>query len=371
MPEANLKPVVLLLSQSQQSARSISKLLGPNFTVIVVEDAESAWEELVENLKILVVISELALVIDEFHLLERIRNANDNRIAASPVLLLVGESDNENDRETAFRNGATDFINMPFVSSELITRVRLHAQLFVQHIAGHVVMAESVAAANVLQQLAQENIFLSRLKQELAFSYRHRTFLSACKFKLDNLKAIVAGFDRNTAGAVVQAVAKILQQSVRREDTLCYLGKAEFSILFPATNGIGVAVCVSRIQKNIGACRIRAGGKQVPVSLSGAIYTDIADADTDGDTVQNVLQTRLREAIAQGGNQIISSPQKSEKVQVSVDQALRLIAREDTDSLQPVVEDLMRGILPLLEYSDSVLDLGMESVNQSLREKLK
>jgi two-component system cell cycle response regulator len=371
MPKTNSKPVVLLLSQSQQSRRSIAKILDPNFAVIAVEDAESAWEALVENSKILVLISELALVIDDFDLLERIRNANENRLAASPVLLLVGENDNDDDRETAFRNGATDFINMPFVSNELITRVRLHTQLFVQHVDSHAIIAESVAAANVLQQLSQENIFLSRLEQELAFSYRHKTSVSACKLKLDNLKAIVAGFDKSTAGAVVQAVAKILQQSVRSEDTLCYLGRAEFCIIFPATNGIGAAICVNRIQKKIMACKIQAGGKRVPVSLSGAIYTDIAESDTNTETVLKILQTRLQEAIAQGGNRIISTAQESEKAHVSVDQALRLIARENTDSLKPVAQDLMLDILPLLEFSDSVLKLGMKSVTQSLREKLK
>ena len=324
-----------------------------------------------KNSKILVLISELALVIDDFNLLERIRIANENRMAAVPVLLLVGEGDNDDDREAAFRSGATDFINMPFVSNELITRVRLHAQLFVQHVDGHAIIAESVAAANVLQQLSQESILVSRLEQELSFSYRHKTFVSACKLKVDDLKALVAGFDKNTASAVVQAVAKILQQSIRREDTLSYLGRAEFCIIFPATNGIGAAVCVNRIQKKIMACNIQASGKQVPVSLSGAIYADIAESDTDTETVLKTLQTRLQEAIAQGGNRIISAAQESEKERISVDQALQYIARHNTDSLQPVAKELMLDILPLMEYSDSVLKLGLKSVNQSLREKLK
>ena len=119
------------------------------------------------------------------------------------------------------------------------------------------------------------------------------------------------------------------------------------------------------------ACKIQAGGKQVPVSLSGAIYTDIAESDTDTETVLKILQTRLQEAITQGGNRIISAAQESEKAQISVDQALRLIARQDTDSLRPVAQELMLDILPLLEYSDSILKLGMKSVNQSLRDKLK
>jgi len=158
---------------------------------------------------------------------------------------------------------------------------------------------------------------------------------------------------------------------VRSEDTLCYLGKAEFCILFPATNGIGVAISINRVQKKISESKIRAGGKQVPVSLSGAIFTDIADAETDTDAVQKILQKRLREAIAKGGNCIISSPQEGEKNQLSIDRALRLIAQNNTDSLEPVAQELMQDILPLLEFSDNVLKLGLKLVNQNLREKLK
>jgi len=370
MSQTNSKPVVLLLSQSQQSGRSISKILDPKFTVMVVEDAVSAWEQLVENSKILVLISELTLVIDEFELLERIRNANENRLAAIPVLLLVGEAADDNDRETAFRSGATDFINMPFVSSELIARVRLHAQLFMQHADGHAIITESVAA-DVLQHFSQENLFISRLEQELSFSYRHRTFVSACQLKIDNLKGIVASFGKKTAAVVVQTVAKILLQSIRREDTLCYLGKGEFCLIYPATNGIGVAVCINRIQKKVLACDIQAHDLRVPVTLSGAIFTEIAGAHVDTDMVLKILRTRLEEAIAQGGNCIISADQEREEVSISVDHALRLIAGQNTDSLQPVARELMRDVLPLLEYADSVLKLGMRSVNKSLREKLK
>ena len=172
MSQTYSKPVVLLLSQSQRTRHSISKILDPHFAVFGAEDAESAWEQLVDNPEILILVSELTLMIDGFELLERIRNANENRLAAIPVLLLVGENDEDDDRETAFRGGATDFINMPFVSNELITRVRLHAHLFIQQVDGHAIVTESVVAANVLQQLSQEKIFISRLEQELSFSYR-------------------------------------------------------------------------------------------------------------------------------------------------------------------------------------------------------
>lgn len=371
MSSKSAKPVVLLITQSQQSARSISKILDASFSVIVAADAEFAWDQLIENQQIQVLICELSLAIDDYNLLGRIRNANENRLAASPVLLLVGERDSDHDRESAFRLGATDFINMPFVSSELITRTRLHAQIYQQHAEGLAINAESLSAANVLHNLAQESIFRSRMEQELAFSSRHKTFVSVCKLKIDNMKAMIASFEKSGAMSVVQSVAIVLRKSLRREDTLSYLGKAEFCILYPATNGIGAAAAVSRFVKQIASSKIQLAGKRVPVSLSVAIYTDVANKNVDADSVLSVLQSRLMQAVAQGGNRIISSPHESEKTQLSIDAALRLIEQNNTDTLQPRARELLREVLPLLDYSDSVLNLGLASLSQDIRERLK
>ncbi len=371
MTEIRLKPDILLTTGSVQTGATICKLLGSSFSVSSVNDAESAWNEIVENQAISVLICELSLATDQFGLLERLRNANEKRVTAMPVLLLIGETDNDESCETAFRAGATDFINMPFVSSELITRVRLHAQLFLKHRNGQSVDVRSTTATNVLQQLAQENVFNSRLQQEISFSQRHKTYFSACKLKLDNLKAIVAGFDRNAAVAVVQAVAGILQQAVRCEDTLCSMGKAEFCILYPATSGIGAAVAINRILQKVSACEIKIAGKQVPVSISAAIYTDIANQDSNAAVILNVLQSRLDEAHAKGGNCVISAGKTDEKNQPSVDRALALIAEQRTEVIASQAGALMKSILPLLEYADGILKLDLNSVNQNLRERLK
>ncbi len=370
MPRTDPKPDVLLITQSQQTGRSISKLLQTDFSVGVVEDAEYAWERLLENHAISVLICELSLAMDDFNLLERVRNANDNRIAAIPVLLLVGESDKDERRDSALQMGASDIINMPFISSELITRVRLHAQLFIQHNSDQLINTQAVTAANVLQQLSQENIFRARLQQELSFSYRHKSFVSACQLKLDNLKTIASGYDKNTLNSIVQVVATSMQQSIRCEDTLCYLGKAEFCILYPATNGIGAAVGIKRIKQKIATRPVQIDGKKIPISLSAAIYTDIADQNTNADSVIKVLQQRLGEAIAKGGNCIVSSSHTGASTQVSVDRALKLIEHEQTETLSLQAHELMLAILPLLEFCDEVLDLGLKSPNQSLRRKL-
>lgn len=371
MTKSDKKSAILLVSKPTRSADSIRKLLTSHFIGSKAEDAETAWKFLIKGQQITVIICELSLAIDQFGLLERIRNASDRSLAAKPVLLLVGEKDDENDREKAFRLGATDFINMPFSSTELTTRVRLHAQLFINHAVEDTTEMQNIAAVNVLQQLAQEKFFKSRLKQELSFSLRHKINVSVCKLKITNLKMIIAGFDKSAAISVVQAVAKIMQLTVRGEDILCYLGNAEFCILYPATNRIDAATTVNRFLKNIEKHSIRIAGKRVPVVISGSIASSHVNQETTVESLMKIVDEQLAEAISRGGNSIVSLSHPGEKEHISVAKALKMIERGTIDGLSAHAGNLLLEIMPLLEYADNALDLGLKSVNQSLRKRLK
>jgi diguanylate cyclase (GGDEF)-like protein len=371
MTEERQKPTILLVAASANSSKLVARHLEAFFTVLTAMDAESAWETLLKHRDITLVISELDLMIDRFGLLERMRNASDSWLAATPILLLVGENDTDAGRELAFQMGATDFINLPFATSELTARARLHANLYVQHAQKPVEDMQEVSAANLLQQLSQQNFFNSRAQQELSFSQRHRSNISICKLALDNIKAIVAGFDKATAITAVKAVAKIMQQTLRREDSLCYLGNAEFYLLYPATNGIGATAGVNRIFKHLSSSRIRIAGKQVPVTLSGAVYSCVASESIDLEHIYRQLDTSLKTARAEGGNRVVGNTSSADKLVYSIDRALKLIETSNTEDLAGHAVPLVLTVLPLLEFADEVLELGLESVNQKLRQQLE
>ena len=370
MSESDKKPAILLVTKPTRSADSIRKLLSYHFIGSRAEDAETAWKFLVSKQELTLLICELSLAIDQFNLLERIRNASDKSLAAKPVLLLVSEKDDENDLEKAFQLGATDFINMPFSSTELTTRVRLHAQLFINHAMEDTTEIKQMTAVNVLQQLSKEKFFKSRLQHELSFSLRHKTSVSICKLRVNNLKKIIAGFGKNAALSVIQAVAKIMQHTVRGEDIVCYLGNAEFYILYPATNRIDAATTVNRFLNNIVKHSIRIAGKQVPVTISGAIASNVINQEITVESIIKMVDEQLKEATSRGGNCIVSSPQTNEDEYISVANALKMIESNTTAGLSSRVGNLLLDIMPLLEYADKILDLDLKSVNQSLRERL-
>ncbi len=372
MPKDNQKNTLLLVTRSTSTARLVGKHLHDYFKVMTAEDAESAWDTLLEFSEISLVICELELVIDQFGLLERIRSASDSWLAATPVLLMVGEADSDSSRELAFQMGATDFINMPFSSSELDVRARLHANLYLQHQAGSgQEFQQPVAAVDVLQQLSQQNFFDSRARQELSFSQRHRSHLSLCKLRVDNIRAIIDEFDKAAAYSTLKAVAKFMQQTLRREDTLCYLGSAEFHVLYPATNGIGATAALNRIIDRLSRASISAGGNQISVSLSGAVYSCIASDGIELEAIYRKLDEGVERAQEEGSNRVVSTSAGADQREYSLDRALQLIAAGRGADLAAHARPLMQNLLPLLEFADDVLELGLEPVSRDLRRQLE
>jgi two-component system cell cycle response regulator len=370
MSEQKEKPTILLVASSVHSIKLVSKHLQEHFALLTADDAEAAWDLLLKDREIVLVICELEIMINQFGLLERIRSAGDSWLAATPILLLVGENDADAGRELAFQMGATDFINMPFASSELTARARLHANLYLQHSMESPEELEQVSAANLLQQLSQTNFFNSRAHQELSFAQRHRGNFSLCKLKLDNIKSIMQSFDKAKTTTIVKGVARIIQQTLRTEDTVCYLGNAEFYLLYPATNGIGATDGVNRILKRISSSPIRIEDMQIKVTLSGAVFSCLATDNSDLEQIYAQLNVSLQQAQSAGGNRVVSSSASGEERRVSVDRALKLIEQGSTDELNSDAAPLLLSILPLLEFADGVLKLGLRSINSKLREKL-
>jgi two-component system cell cycle response regulator len=370
MSEQKEKPTILLVASSVHSIKLVSKHLQEHFALLTADDAEAAWDLLLKDREIVLVICELEIMINQFGLLERIRSAGDSWLAATPILLLVGENDADAGRELAFQMGATDFINMPFASSELTARARLHANLYLQHSMESPEELEQVSAANLLQQLSQTNFFNSRAHQELSFAQRHRGNFSLCKLKLDNIKSIMQSFDKAKTTTIVKGVARIIQQTLRTEDTVCYLGNAEFYLLYPATNGIGATDGVNRILKRVSSSPMRIEDMQVKVTLSGAVFSCLATDNSDLEQIYAQLNVSLQQAQSAGGNRVVSSSASGEERRVSVDRALKLIEQGSTDELNSDAAPLLLSILPLLEFADGVLKLGLRSINSKLREKL-
>lgn len=365
------KPIVLLATQSRLSAKSMTRLLQAQFTVLEADDAETSWKILTDETTVNLFISDLSLLQDQFGLLERIKNAQSKTIRNLSLLLLIAEKHDDDDREQALNNGATDFITMPFSSSELIARVRMHTQQFIK--LNQAIDASQDDSIDILQQLSPESFLESRLEQELSFSARHKIPVSVCKVEVNNLENIEKEHGHKAAHKITKAFAKVLKKIVRREDVLSYSGHGRFTILYPATNAIGALTALKRIKTNTDKTQVTVGEESKIIAFAGAIYTSLSSETIDVDIIQNELENRLDEALKKSDSEIITSGYKEDTSnnKPSIERALTLIEKDNADDLKKHSKSLMLQVIPLLRFSDQQLNLGMEKVIDSLIQRLK
>jgi diguanylate cyclase (GGDEF)-like protein len=367
MSEMVGSPSILLVTGSTQTTRSIDKLLSPQFNVLHAEDGDKAWEILQQKSTVSVLICALKKSVDKSALLERIRQAHNKLLNALPVLLLVGESDTDDLRDKAFSAGATDFINMPFSSIELKTRVRLHAQLysiFSQNEKEEVL--EEGRDIDLLNTLLQQEAFLSRLQQEMSFSIRHKSYVSVCLFKIDGSDDLNDEYGKEVFTAIIRAQANKLEKQIRKEDSYAYLGNATFAILLPVTNGMGANVAVKRIMEQLNGMSLKHDGESITLTYSAGLYSFMPDESMTTDGIMGTLEKRLQTAEQKGSGQIVSSKSEVEEAKISVEQALNRIHYGHTDDLGRYLPDLLETLKPLLKFAHKHDEINLQDLIDSL-----
>lgn len=93
-----------------------------------------------------------------------------------------------------------------------------------------------LAISDPLTGLFNRRHFYDLAQCELQRVQRYRSPLAAIMIDLDNFKTINDRYGHLTGDQVIQAVARILSNSVRQIDILCRYGGEEFAILLPETD---------------------------------------------------------------------------------------------------------------------------------------
>lgn len=142
-----------------------------------------------------------------------------------------------------------------------------------------------------LTGLYSRQYFLARVKEEIARSSREGNYLSFLFCDIDNFKAInrIQGYVEGDK--VLCQIAKIIESSLRREDTVCRYGGDEFAVLLPKTDPFKAEKIAERIYKAF----IRA--KEVKDHPSLDISIGIASYPIHGKSIEDILSKADRSMI--------------------------------------------------------------------------
>ena len=370
---------VLVTDDSRVIRKAISRILSSEFDLIEAEDGESAWHHLLRDDSIQVLVSDIEMPkLDGYSLICRVRAADPERIRNVPIIVITG-ADDELTRERAFACGATDFIIKPIDGVQLLARTRAHAKLdqTTRKLEETSTALEEQTAVDPLTQLNSRRYFLQRGVQDLAYAKRHNSELSVIRVDIDSFRSIYKKHGDQVSDQILIWLAKILVATSRTEDTVARVGGGEFAILAPATGRMDAAVLCERLRTAVAAEPFKGGNVSVAITVSLGLATLERDP---GDTIEELLtlaEQRLTLAKAAGGNRLGVSyqeeaPKPEEAVieQPDLETALKMLQNDEGGKLNPFLPDLMARCLPLLEFCNKKLDLGLGFAIESLKEKL-
>jgi diguanylate cyclase (GGDEF)-like protein/PAS domain S-box-containing protein len=133
------------------------------------------------------------------------------------------------------------------------------------------VREQLVARTDELTQLNNRRHFFDLARHEFAVAQRYHRPLSVILFDIDRFKQINDTFGHQSGDEVLQHIAQIAREHLRKADVLARYGGEEFVILLPNTNAQQAKVLAERIRNGIGKRSIDTSTGKLRVTISAGI----------------------------------------------------------------------------------------------------
>jgi diguanylate cyclase (GGDEF)-like protein len=304
----NEKQRLLIVDDSKVIRVTARKILRDHFETIEAVDGENAWEILTSDEPVSLVVSDLTMPnLDGFGLLKRIRSSQHPHVRDLPVIIITGANDTESTMERARQAGATDFIGKPFDAVHLLARTQAHAN---SHAITNTLKEENTAledrsTLDQLTGLANEAAFMERGYQQLSYAIRHNSALTLFRMEIDDYGAVYRQYGECFCESIIQTVARILESSIRQEDTVARIGTARFALLLSAMEKAGIRSLAERISSSIATRVFKSGNDKATVTVSIGVASPKIRRDIQLSELITIADNCLSRAISGGGNQVI------------------------------------------------------------------
>lgn len=253
-----VKPRVLIADDSRIVRATLIKHIEGMFDFREAHDGEQAWETLLLDQSIRVVITDLTMPkLDGYGLLQRIRSSQISRIRNVPVIVVSG-SDEQAERDRAKAAGATDLITKGIGTAQLLSRLDILANLvssqdeFERSLEA---LVRSAPADSSMELLSPEKLKI-QADAVLAGALKSKKNFVILNIRLGIGHAELEGGTTSAPAALVDAVGRLLQRTVRQTDCVAKTGETDFtiaagSIHFDAARSLAQRVCRAIANANL------------------------------------------------------------------------------------------------------------------------
>jgi len=145
---------------------------------------------------------------------------------------------------------------------------------------------EELAAIDELTSLLNRRFGMRRLAEEFSRSVRHGVPVSVMMLDIDRFKEFNDTFGHDAGDAVLVAVSRIIEDSIRAGDVAFRYGGEELVIVTPGMGLNDAAAMGERVRRLIASTKVRWGNKALSVTVSiGAASWPVVRASTPDELV--------------------------------------------------------------------------------------
>ncbi len=225
------------------------------------------------------------------------------------IIMLTGLKDEELKRKS-LELGATDLLNKPVARDDLIARlqnvlemktyrdslqqrtreledeverrrqVELQLKEAMAELEAALAHVQELSTIDPLTQLYNRRFFAEKLEEYWELSARLHQPLSCIIADLDHFKAVNDNYSHQAGDQVLQQVAQVLKETVRRTDIVARYGGEEFVVLLPNTKLADASFVAEKLRCAVEASPVAWESESLPVTASlGVAASDEADIE--------------------------------------------------------------------------------------------
>lgn len=351
---------------------SITQHIRDHFDIREVTDGESAWQAILLDASIRVVITDLTLPkVDGFELLTRVRSSKVQRIRDLPMIVLSGE-DESAEREKAAAMGATDFIQKGADAAEILSRL----DVLIRFSATREALQESQASLESTRtvdpdtELLNPQFFDKQVDKLISFSRRSLTDVAVICVRVELSMPGAVAWDGEIEQRI-KLVGRAFAASIRLEDLGTRSDRFEFCAATQSTGLSGVLRFAARLRKVLE--NVDAAGPGVEVWTCIGVATLSEELRRSAEELRQISQKRAQQAQSSRSRRIIlgtaegvapgALESRADEGGMDIGLALALIRAGRAPEVVPHLARLLEQMSPLLRLVRQQRDaLGADTV---------
>jgi diguanylate cyclase (GGDEF)-like protein len=297
------RPLVLIGERHEWMARSLASVIAPRgFDIVHAFTAEDILQETRQRMPDVIVLGAKLPGKDCVDICRDLRRIPETG-PVTPIIVLTSLQVSQGERIEVLEAGAWDCIRFPEQVPELLVKVQNFSQ------------AKATAERGLREGLLDQETglynlrgLLRRARDESAEAWRYSTPLACVVMAPDLESEEIIARDPRLEHQMVRRVSEIFRSEVRSSDVVARLGRLQFAVLAPSTDGVGATIFARRL---VEAFDLELE-KQPPLEDRAVLFQagcfgvqDIRKEGLDADKLVRRATTALKRARSEGSSRRI------------------------------------------------------------------